>query len=63
MNDLDIRRFEEQLVDLINSTPLPLEVKRLIVADVYSKIELTTNQSIKSLLMKEEETKDGNSNA
>ena len=59
MNDLEIRQFEESLVNLINEAALPLEIKRLIVADIYRKLEVTTNQSIQSLL-KQEESDNGN---
>ena len=59
MNDLEIRQFEESLVNLINEASLPLEIKRLIVADIYRKLEVTTNQSIQSLL-KQEESDNGN---
>lgn len=38
--NIAIRQFEENMVNLINSTPLPIEVKRLAVCEILHKIEI-----------------------
>lgn len=37
--DLEIRLFEENLVSTINESQLPIEIKRLVVANILTKIE------------------------
>lgn len=41
-----IREFEEKMVNLINSTQLPTEVKRLSVCEILHKIEIQAEREI-----------------
>lgn len=63
MNDIEIRNYEEKIIETINSVPLPLEIKRLIVWDIYQKVEIATNQAMEQQQKEKEESKDGNSDA
>jgi hypothetical protein len=41
-----LRKFQEEMVDLINSAQLPVEAKRLVVCEVLHKLEIETNRAI-----------------
>lgn len=41
-----LRQFQEAMVDLINSAPLPVEAKRLVVSEILHKLEVETNRAI-----------------
>jgi len=42
----ELRQFQEEMVDLINSTPLPIEAKRLVVCEILHKLEVEVNRAI-----------------
>ena len=69
MNSLEIREFEQSIVNLINGCGLPMEVKRLIVNDIAGQINRATDSQINVELAernREEEsevTADGNDEA
>lgn len=44
--DLMIKKFEAGLVDYINSAQLPLELKRLVMAEVMVKVEQAVNVAV-----------------
>lgn len=46
MNDKDIRDFEELLVQDINKSRIPMEVKRLILVDIMQKITFAAEREI-----------------
>lgn len=50
MNSLEIRETKMKLIDMVNGIPLPLEVKRLILQDVISELNATTEREINLLL-------------
>lgn len=41
-----LRKFQENMVNLINSTPLPTEAKRLVVHEVLTKLEVQAEKDI-----------------
>ncbi len=45
--DLEIREFREGLIIFINRFELPMEIKRLVVKEVYGDIEDAANGVIK----------------
>ena len=59
--NLAIRRFEESMVNLINSTHLPIEVKRLAVHEVLTKIEAQAEKEIIAELQAQKEEKESES--
>lgn len=42
----ELRRMQENLVELINSFNLPTEAKRLVVCDILVKLEIQANKEI-----------------
>lgn len=63
--DLEIHRFKETLISLINASPLPLGVKRMAVNEIANAVNEAANvalaEQIKLANEKAEENKDGNS--
>ena len=49
MNDLEIRQYEESIINTINSKALPLEIKRLIVKDILILIENELSEELSKL--------------
>lgn len=62
MDDLMIRAFREDLVRLINGVPLPMEVKRLVLKEIYQDVSEKANASINESLMALEKKKQEDAN-
>lgn len=66
MNSLEIREFEQEIVNLFNGCGLPMEVKLLIVNDIAGQINRAADNQINVELAernkekKSEVTSDGN---
>lgn len=67
MNSLEIREFEQSIVNLFNGCGLPMEVKRLIVNNIAGQINRAADNQINVELAERnresEETADGNDEA
>lgn len=67
MNSLEIREFEQAIVNLFNGCGLPMEVKRLIVNDIAGQINRAADSQINVELAERnresEVTADGNEEA
>ena len=48
MTDLEIRQFRDDLLELINTTKLPLEVKRLVLFEVSKAVSEASDNYINS---------------
>lgn len=46
MNSLEIREFEQSIINLFNECGLPMEIKRLIVNDIAGQINRAANDQI-----------------
>ena len=46
MNSLEIREFEQSIVNLINDCGLPIEIKRIIVNDIAGKVNRAADNQI-----------------
>ena len=44
--NLEIRKLEETIVSVINSSQIPTEAKRLVVADVLRKLEVQADKEV-----------------
>lgn len=44
--NLEIRKLEEAIVTAVNSSQIPTEAKRLVVADVLRKLETQADKEI-----------------
>lgn len=60
--NVTLRRFQENMVNLINSTPLPTEAKRLVVHEVLTKLEVQAEKDILAELQAQKEEKESDSN-
>lgn len=45
--DLEIRRFKQGIIQFINDSTLPLEVKRLVLAEVVNMVTSASDEVIK----------------
>nr|DAT90719.1 MAG TPA: hypothetical protein [Bacteriophage sp.] len=46
MNSLEIREFEQSIINLFNECGLPMEIKRLIVNDIAGQINRAADNQI-----------------
>lgn len=44
--NIALRKFQEDMANVINSAPLPMEAKRLAVCDILHKIEVQVEREI-----------------
>lgn len=63
--DLEIHRFKEIIIAMVNSSPLPLGVKRMAINEIASAVNEAANvalaEQIKHANEKAEEKENGNS--
>ena len=50
MNNLQIREFSQSIINFVNASQLPIEVKRLALKDILSQVEAETNKVLQSEL-------------
>lgn len=48
--DLEIRQFTNTIINFINKSPLPMEVKRLSLKDILAQVEDETNKLLQEQL-------------
>lgn len=48
--DLEIREFQQKLVNVINESHMPLEVVRLVLLEVQNKVNVALEDNIKKQL-------------
>lgn len=53
--NIEIRRFEEELIKVVETSTIPVEVKRLVVRDVLNQLEIASVEVMK-IEMKKGET-------
>ena len=46
MDNLAIREFQQTLIGVTNSSPLPIEIKRLVFKEVMQQIETAAEEKI-----------------
>ena len=54
--DCQIRDFEDEIIGVINTSNLPMEVKRLAIVEILHKVEAESNKIIRQV--RESEVKD-----
>lgn len=57
MDNVKIRTLSQQIVELLNNVPLPIETKRLIVFEIYTKLSESANVAITQELAQTETEK------
>ena len=45
--DLEIRRLTENIINVLNESQVPIEVKRFVVKDIYLMVEAKAEEIIK----------------
>lgn len=50
MGNLEIREFSQAIINFVNQSPLPIEVKRLALSDILSQIEPLADNAVKAEL-------------
>ena len=58
MKSVDVKDFQYSLEQFINRNTLPLEVKRLVVKDIYQRLETEAAAEIFNQAKEREEKKD-----
>lgn len=53
--DLEIREFRENLIRYINSVDISMEIKRLVVKEVYDQIDKCASDVLKSQIAAREQ--------
>ncbi len=48
MDDLKIRLFRQDIINYINSVEIPIEIKRLVLAEVYSQVAQESEKVIEA---------------
>lgn len=54
----EIRKLRDTLIAVTNASPLPIEVKRLVYAEIYSVINAETDKAIINEEKEKEKRKD-----
>ena len=61
MVNLKVREFSQAIINFINQSPLPIEVKRLCMSDIATQLQHTADEQIKAeLLERSKQTGDDN---
>ena len=56
MKNLEIREFSQAIINFVNQSTLPMEVKRLVLKDIMAQIETETNKVLTEEIRYREET-------
>ncbi len=46
MGNLEIREFSQAIINFVNGSPLPVEVKRLALSDIMHQLDSAANTAI-----------------
>lgn len=62
MSNLEIREFSKAIINFVNGSPLPVEVKRLALSDIMHQLDSAANTAIQGEIVerdrKEKEAQD-----
>lgn len=63
MGNLEIREFSQAIINFINSSSLPVEVKRLALADILHQLDSAANTAIQGeIVERDRKEKEGQDN-
>lgn len=63
MSNLEIREFSQAIINFINSSSLPVEVKRLALADILHQLDSAANTAIQGeIVERDRKEKEGQDN-
>lgn len=46
MSNLEIREFSQNIINFVNQSSLPVEIKRLCICDIATQLQTTADQQI-----------------
>lgn len=55
--NVKIRHFEDSILNLINASDLPMEIKRLVVSDIFNLVVKQADKEVKEELSAQTEDK------
>lgn len=55
MSNLEIREFSQAIINFVNQSTLPMEVKRLALKDIMAQVEDETNKVLREEIRDREE--------
>lgn len=58
MVNTEIRKFRDSLVSMVNASPLPIEIKRLVFGEIQSQINAESDRIIIAERQKSQEEKE-----
>lgn len=50
--DIEIKKFQQDIVSYINNSSLPIMVKKLVLKDIYIQIDLVAENAIKEEIIR-----------
>lgn len=56
MVNLDVREFSQAIINFINQSPIPIEIKRLCINDIATQLEEKANIQIEAELLARDQT-------
>ena len=63
MGNLEIREFSQAIINFVNSSALPVEVKRLALADILHQLDSAANTAIQvEIAERDKKEKEGQDN-
>lgn len=63
MGNLEIREFSQAIINFVNSSALPVEVKRLALADILHQLDSAANTAIQGeIVERDRKEKEGQDN-
>jgi len=57
MDDLRIRAFKNELIDIVNKEPVCLEIKRLVLSDILNEVTKGADADVKAQIAAIQEEK------
>lgn len=54
MSNLQIREFSQNIINYINSVDLPIEVKRFVIKDIYTQVEIESGRIVNEEIKEKE---------
>lgn len=63
MSNLEIREFSQAIINFVNSSALPVEVKRLALSDIMHQLDSASNTAIQGeIVERDRKEKEGQDN-
>ena len=60
MINLEIREFSNSIINFVNQSPLPPEIKRLCIRDIATQLQATADEQIQTEIMERDKHTENN---